>query len=63
MENKGSSVPSNWGLPKPVKLPPILLRVLRNYYETYNDEKTFPRSEYPELWEELNEIKNILEVK
>lgn len=34
----------------------ILERILQAYFDTYNDERAFPREEYPALWEELDAI-------
>ena len=38
----------------------MLKQILRNYFDTYNDEKTFPKEEYPDLWKELDWIREFL---
>lgn len=38
----------------------MLREILQEYFETYNDEKAFPREEYPELWKHLEFIEDFL---
>lgn len=38
----------------------FLLDICRQWVETYNDEKNFPRSEYKEMWDDLAFAEDLL---
>lgn len=40
----------------------MLKEILQQYFETYNDQTSYPFEDYPELEEQLESIKQFLEM-